>query len=67
MRGVFLLMMMGGLLVASFLVMRDMESREKVEGEPSTVGGLEEARQATEIADQQTEEMGRKLRHALQE
>ncbi len=63
MKGVFLVIMMIGLLIVSLLVVRNLSTRQTLEGDISQIETMDQAKELTDFVNQRAKEMERKLQH----
>jgi hypothetical protein len=64
MKGFFLVIMMIGLLIVSLLVVRNLSTRQTLEGDISQIETMDQAKELTDFVNQRAKEMERKLQHA---
>jgi hypothetical protein len=64
MKGVFLVVLMMGLLITALLVVKNISTRQTLEGDPAQIMAIDRAKDAADLINQQTESMNRKLQRA---
>jgi competence protein ComGC len=64
MKGFFLVIMMIGLLIVSLLVVRNLSTRQTLEGDISQIETMDQAKELTDFVNQRAKEMERKLQNA---
>lgn len=67
MKGVFLVIMLIGLLITSFLVVKNISSHQTLEGDKARITAIDHAKKAADLANQQSAEMQKKLDRVFQE
>ncbi len=64
MKGVFLVVLMMGLLITALLVVKNISTHQSLAGDPAQITAIERAKDAADQVSQQTESMNRKLQRA---
>ncbi len=64
MKGVFLVVLMMGLLITALLVVKNISTHQTLEGDPAKIMAIDRAKDAADLINQQTESMNRKLQRA---
>lgn len=67
MKGVFLVIMMIGLLIVAVLVVKNVSTHTNLKGRKAQIQSIDRAKEAAEIMNQQTDEMQKKLDRVFQE
>lgn len=67
MRGVFLVVMMLGLLIAGFLVVKNLSTDETLEGDVSGLKAMDRAKEAADLVNKDSEEMNKRLQRVFQD
>jgi len=67
MKGVFLVVMMIGLLIVTLLVVKNISTHTTLEGKKTRIQTIDRAKEAADLVNHQTEEMQKKLDNVFQQ
>ncbi len=67
MKGVFLVVLMMGLLITALLVVKNISTHQSLEGDPAQITAIDKTKDVADRVNRQTESMNRKLQRAAGE
>ena len=67
MKGVFLVLLMIGLLIVSLMVVKNISNHQTLEGDVSQIKAMDKAKEAADLMNQHSDMMQKRLQHATQD